>query len=120
MATEETKDGTFEIIKKGCLEFTSLDVGDHLSSYKDLLVAQTEAPMSVGFWKPQGVGDLLFDFPCSEAMLVLEGKVVFKDQHGDIHRAETGDLLIFYAPLKVTFLAESSGLLFTAMHGQPY
>ena len=120
LTTESTKDGTFEIIRKGELELSSLVEGNHLSTYRDLLVSETDAPMSVGFWQPQGVGELLFDFPYSEAMLVMEGEIVFEVPSGDIHTARVGDLLIFYAPIKVTFLAQSAGLVFTAMQGTPY
>ncbi|MEE9324471.1 MAG: hypothetical protein V3U90_02805 [Dehalococcoidia bacterium] len=108
------KGGTLEFIKKDSLQLAKLDAGEHHSLYRDVPVTGTKGPLTVGFWKLQGEGDLPYDFAYSEAILVHEGKLVVRDEQGTIYRAEAGDIFIFHAPLKVTFMAESTSVLFTA------
>ncbi len=117
--TQAVKAGTIELIKKGSLQLDRVDVGEHHSLAKELPVADTGAPLTVAIWRLQGEGDLPFEYTYAEAKIVLEGKLVVKDEQGVIYRGEAGDIFIFHPPIKVTFLAESKGLVFYVAHSLP-
>ena len=148
---ETTKAGTVELIKKGSIELTRVQYGEHRSEEGELLVADTvergrvfrlpegieytdlerffKSPeeieyvdlgpvVTVGIWRYEG-GEFPFEFPYSEAKMVIEGKLVVKDGQGAILTAEAGDIFLFRAPVKVTFMGESKGLIFYATHRTP-
>lgn len=134
---ETTRAGTVELIKKGSMEFESVQYGEHRSAVMEMLVANVvergrvaeKFPeeiefvdlgpvLTVGIWKYEG-GELPFEFTYSEAKMVIEGKLVIKDEQGTTLTAEAGDIFLFHAPVKVTFMGESRGLIFYAAHRTP-
>ena len=123
-----------ELIRAGSLKLDPVQIGEHRSAVAEILVVgdveqgrvKAKLPdevelvdlgpvLTVGMWKYDR-GDLPFEMICSEVKMVLEGKLVVKDENGVIHRAGPGDMMIFRAPVNVTFMAETKCLIFYAVH----
>ncbi|PLR81272.1 hypothetical protein CVD25_05445 [Bacillus canaveralius] len=75
----------------------------------DVPVSSTENAISLGYFSMQPSEDFEFTYTYLEVKVVVNGKIIVRDDQGKRHVAEAGDVLIFTPDTTVIFDKESDG-----------
>ncbi|WP_339226869.1 hypothetical protein NSQ77_15105 [Oceanobacillus sp. FSL K6-2867] len=107
----------FEIFKVADLEkkYPLLDLGKMIdkrgvnSEIVDIPITESLNPLTIGLFsmKPGDSFDFLYE--TLEFKVVTKGKFVLRDEEGNRHVAETGDIILFSPNVPVVFDGESDG-----------
>jgi len=102
-----------QLIKAGTYEKKELNgllgIPALKSQIIDVPVCSNENAMQLGYFSMQPSADFEFTYTYLEIKVVINGKIIIRDDQGKKYVAEAGDVLIFTPETTVIFDGESDG-----------
>lgn len=85
----------------------------------DVPISSKENALSMGYFSMQPSEDFVFTYTYLEVKVILNGKIVVRDDQGIKYVAEAGDVLVFTPETTVIFDKESDGEAIYTGHRLP-
>lgn len=85
----------------------------------DVPVSSNENAIQMGYFSMQTSKDFEFTYTFLEIKVVIDGKIIVRNDSGRKYVAEAGDVLIFTPETTVIFDGESNGSAFYTAHRLP-
>lgn len=85
----------------------------------DVPICSNENAMQLGYFSMQPSADFEFTYTYLEVKVVINGKIIIRDDQGKKYVAEAGDVLIFTPETTVIFDGESDGNAIYTGHRLP-
>ncbi|MDP4106623.1 MAG: cupin domain-containing protein [Bacillota bacterium] len=85
----------------------------------DVPISSKEDALSMGYFSMQPSEDFVFTYTYLEVKVILNGKIVVRDDQGTKYVAEAGDVLVFTPETTVIFDKESDGEAIYTGHRLP-
>ncbi|RAS74553.1 hypothetical protein A4R27_23825 [Priestia endophytica] len=112
-----------QLIKAGTYQKKELNnqlgIPDLKSQIIDVPITSKNDALSLGYFSMQPSEDFEFTYTFLEAKVIINGKIIIRDDKGVKYVAEAGDVLLFTPDTTVIFDKESDGQAIYAAHRLP-